>query len=102
MARDGAKDNITHDELRNLEALAQVCDPHLFNDISSLNSGLRTDEIVPILKSISIPLNETVLYCKWRNSYVSCSDYFTEILTEEGVCYTFNALDFSEVFREEM
>lgn len=97
----GQKDNLTIEELRNLEALAQVCDPHLFaND--TLESGLEPHEIVPLLKRLTMTLNETTLFCKWRNSVEGCEKYFTEILTEEGFCYTFNVLNSKELFREDL
>lgn len=92
--------NISEEELKSLEAVAQICDPHLFANIS-LNSGIEAYEIVPLLKKITVSLNETTLFCKWRNSIADCSQFFTEILTEEGFCYTFNSLKFSELFREE-
>lgn len=96
----GMLDNLTIDELRNLEAVSQTCDLHLFNG-DFLNSGLKAKEIVPLLKSITVSLNETTLFCRWRNSINECSEYFTEILTEEGFCYTFNVLDASEMFKQE-
>ncbi|CRK87601.1 CLUMA_CG001397, isoform A [Clunio marinus] len=94
-------DNLTIDQLKNLEAVAQICDPHLLKDLP-INSGLEANEIVPLLKSITMPLNETTLFCKWRNTVLPCTDYFTEILTEEGFCYTFNILDASELFKEDV
>jgi amiloride-sensitive sodium channel len=99
MTHIGQADNLTSDELRYLEAVAQICDPHLFEDLS-IKSGLKTDEIVPLLKSITVSLNETTLFCKWRNSINSCGEFFTEVLTEEGFCYTFNVLDSSELYRQ--
>lgn len=87
-------------ELKNLEAVAQICDSHLFVGVS-LDSGLEAEEIVPLLKSITTSLNETTLFCKWRNQIAGCGEFFTEILTEEGFCYTFNVLNFEELFREE-
>lgn len=101
MAMRGQSENLTIDELKNLEALAQVCDPHLFGNFS-VDSGLELDEIVPLLQMMKMPLNETTLFCKWRNNVQLCENYFTEILTEEGYCYTFNVLRAEELFREEV
>lgn len=47
-------------------------------------------------------LNETTLFCKWRNSVNYCTEFFSEIITEEGFCYTFNVLDASELFRDDI
>lgn len=98
----GQKDTLTEDQLQGLEAVAQICDPHLFLNAGPINSGLKDADIVPLLKSMAISLNETTLFCKWRNSILPCEEYFTEIITEEGFCYTFNALKFSDMFKEDV
>lgn len=92
--------DLEYDELKNLEAVSQICDSHLFAGIP-LNSGLEVEEVVPLLKSITTSLNETTLFCKWRNQVGDCGQFFSEILTEEGFCYTFNVLNFDELFRGE-
>jgi amiloride-sensitive sodium channel len=95
--------NFTAEQTKIMEAVAQVCDPHLFalHNIS-IGSGLRRDQIVPLLKDISVPLNESTLFCKWRNEVNLCDEYFTEIITEEGFCYTFNVLKSDELFRQDV
>ena len=100
LIRKNASDELDENELRNLEAVAQICDSHLFAGIT-LNSSLQAEEIVPLLKSITTSLNETTLFCKWRNQINYCEEFFSEILTEEGFCYTFNVLNFEELFRGE-
>lgn len=97
----GIGNNLTEEELRNLEAVVHVCDPHLFKD-KILNSGLKSDEIVPLLKSITMSMNESILLCKWRNIFMDCSGLFTDIITEEGFCYTFNILNSQELFKEDV
>lgn len=95
--------NFTDEKQKVLEAIAQVCDLHLFAMQNvSIDSGLKPEEIVPTLRASAVPLNESILFCKWRNSVRSCDEYFTEILTEEGFCYTFNVLDSSQLFKEEV
>lgn len=96
------KENMTNGELRNLEAVAQICDPHLFVEAPPMESGLKDEEIVPLLQKITMPLNETTLFCKWRNSVKPCNEYFTEVITEEGFCYTFNVMDSAELFKEDV
>lgn len=94
-------ENLTIDELQSLEAIAQICDPHLMMKFP-LESGLETEEILPLLRRITVSLNETTLFCKWRNQISDCGSFFTETITEEGFCYTFNVLDSSELFKEDI
>lgn len=46
-------------------------------------------------------MDAAIFQCKWRNDFVNCSDILTPILTEEGMCLTFNTLSAQELFREE-
>ena len=93
--------NMSHYERTVIEAVTQVCDPHLFQrQNQSIGSGLKAEDIVPLLKSVTMTLGETTLYCKWRNDVNLCDEYFTEIITEEGFCYTFNVLKSDELFKE--
>ncbi|VEN48136.1 unnamed protein product, partial [Callosobruchus maculatus] len=39
-------------------------------------------------------------YCEYLDQRQVCKDYFTPILTEEGVCYSFNILDKADMFRD--
>lgn len=94
-------ENLTEDEQRNLEAVAQICDLHLF-DKHAINSTLQPEDIVPLLKSITVSLNETTLFCRWRNSINSCDHFFKEVITDEGFCFTFNVLNSSELFKEDV
>lgn len=98
MSTNDEQENLTIDELKTLEAVAQVCDSHLFDKIK-INSGLTPEEIIPRLQATSISLAGCTILCKWRNSMADCGAYFKEVLTEEGFCYTFNALDSSEIFK---
>lgn len=62
---------------------------------------LYVNIVISYLK-IAPPLNETLLYCLWRGTIINCTDLFTEILTEEGLCYTFNMLNAQEFFSGEV
>lgn len=73
-----------------MEALSQVCDSHLLTRQLSLKPTNGKD-FSEILRNISIP--NFILFCKFRENLVDCSEYFTETLTSEGVCQTFNAVD---------
>lgn len=88
---------MTTEELHRFEAFSQICERHLLEG-KQLESGLQPEDIVPLLRSIAIPSNETIFQCMWRSSHVPCSEYFSEIFTEEGLCSTFNMLDSSDIY----
>lgn len=39
--------------------------------------------------------------CEWKRKNFICRDKFKTILTEDGICYTFNSLDLTDIYREE-
>lgn len=93
--------NLTDNEMMNLAAITQICDPHLLISFNPIESELEPKNILPLLKNITMSLNETTFLCLWMNEVKPCNEIFTETITEEGFCYTFNVLSSSELFREE-
>lgn len=51
-----------------------------------------------ILKNVSIPQKEIILFCKFHNSLIDCSELFEEVITDDGICYTMNMLKAKEMF----
>lgn len=82
-------------------AVLQVCS-------DSVNKGLNeTDEynftgpeIFEIIHEVAPSFNETLVDCKFQNKQELCRDYFQQVITEEGLCYTFNSLDPSDIYRD--
>uniref|UniRef100_A0A182QS19 Pickpocket n=1 Tax=Anopheles farauti TaxID=69004 RepID=A0A182QS19_9DIPT len=78
-------------------AVAQVCDAHILRNVS-LNQ--TTDpSCVDLLRNVSIPLGTALFFCKWRNDAGRCDEFFTETITEEGICFTFNSQSAEEMLR---
>lgn len=101
LAQQNKTGNMKIEVLKKLEALSQICSSHLFSSIDPLNSGLKSDKIVEVLKEIGLDFSESALFCKFGDEITSCNNFFTEVLTEDGVCYSFNMLEHSEVFNKE-
>lgn len=40
--------------------------------------------------------------CFWLGLNTDCNDILTEIITDAGICYTFNLLDRKDMFKDEM
>lgn len=53
-------------------------------------------------KKVSPTLSNTLLKCTWRRRNFNCSDLFHEVLTNEGICFSFNYLNASELYNEQM
>ena len=84
-----------------MAALSQVCDSHILKDVN-LNSTTNPREYIKLLKEMAVPFDEMFFFCSWRSRYTECSNIFTEVITEEGICYTFNMLNAQELLRSEV
>lgn len=45
------------------------------------------------LRKMWNPFKDIFISCKWRDEQILCSKLFSEIWTEEGICYTFNMME---------
>ncbi|XP_055629359.1 pickpocket protein 28-like [Toxorhynchites rutilus septentrionalis] len=87
------------ERLSRLQAVAQVCDAHIFD--SSVFNQTYDSECVNWLKNVSVSDAEMLMICRWRNDVRGCDDIFSTTITEEGLCYTFNAVASDELLRQE-
>ncbi|CAO1310274.1 unnamed protein product, partial [Diamesa serratosioi] len=90
--------DLTVEQKSNLEAIYQVCKTDYFN--YRILSPKINESFTDILKRIAIPFNDTFLRCKWRGMKKNCEDLFTELITDEGVCYTFNMMKYQDFYKD--
>ncbi|XP_063709864.1 pickpocket protein 28 [Culicoides brevitarsis] len=93
-------ETLTDDEKFKLEIIAQTCDAHLLVNAGIGNATITSDCIDQLL-DMAPQFNETLFHCKYQNLADTCDTLFAPIITEDGVCYTFNALSGQEIYRKE-
>lgn len=58
-----------------------------------------TNSVNP-LNSFEGSVETRITNAKWRNNYSSSGNLFTEVATEEGFCFTFNMMNFNDLFED--
>jgi acid-sensing ion channel, other len=66
------------------------------------NYNLSIQSRVRPLKNFSGMTEQRITNLKFRNDLTPSSELFTEIVTQEGFCWTFNMLNFADLFREDV
>ena len=88
-----------HFSAERFAAISQICQYQVDFDLGA-NENLTNSKIVDLIKEGALDFSDTMSYCMWRHKFNSCNEYFVPYLTEDGVCFTFNALDSREVFKD--
>lgn len=55
-----------------------------------------------VAKRYAPTLNDVLQDCSWRRYSRPCSELFNEVLTDDGICFSFNLLNASELYNEAM
>lgn len=63
------------------------------------NFNMSDNSAVDHLKNFTGSVDRRINAVKWRNDQKNASDIFTEVATEEGFCYTFNSMNFEDLFQ---
>ncbi|XP_058826840.1 pickpocket protein 28-like [Topomyia yanbarensis] len=95
--RNETLDQASLDELL---AVLQICDRFFHSSVQNLSfDGVKsTVDLVSVLRRLSILQNDTFMMCKMHG--FSCSKMFTQTITEEGVCFTYNGFSQNDMFRK--
>lgn len=84
-------------ERKSLYALAHVCD---YDDmlLHDLEYPVTKSSVLNDLKKISLNLEEVIYRTKFTGLWKSDDSEFYEMFTNEGICYSFNLLDYKYLF----
>lgn len=83
-----------------MDALSHICQFH-FPPFLHWGKNFTNESIYSILTDIAPSLNYSMFQCSWLNNEMPCSALFTPVLTESGLCFSFNAPNAHEVFTPE-
>ncbi|XP_058827152.1 pickpocket protein 28-like [Topomyia yanbarensis] len=61
---------------------------------------LRMD-VIKVLQSIAIPMEDMFAACRLRKVQVPCSAIISQSITQLGICYTFNAISSDDLFKKD-
>ena len=85
----------------NLDIAYQYCNLRYKNYANdSFNENIDPTVFYDLTKEMALPLEDIAIDCTWLNNPdQNCTDLFKEVLTEDGVCYTFNLYPPEELLR---
>ncbi|XP_041982502.1 uncharacterized protein LOC121735666 [Aricia agestis] len=101
MLKKGTIDQFTENQKIKYDMMSSICglkdgfigaDDLLFHNLT---------EDIQFLKEMLPKENYVLDECGWKNTILNCPDMFTQILTDEGNCYTFNTLGPDDMLRVE-
>jgi len=91
------------EQLDKLRGLRHVCDLDANEKMSQIldqcNSSHSHDDVLKVLQELSIPFDQLFGRCRYGSwLFEDCKKLFSKVITDEGVGYTFNMLDQSDLF----
>ncbi|XP_030745228.1 pickpocket protein 28-like isoform X2 [Sitophilus oryzae] len=87
------------DEENTFSDLSLVCGQHPGNFNAQGNLTIDNSTI-EFLMAIAPDFNDVLISCRYTQRNENCINFFTPILTGDGLCFTFNMLDKEELFKK--
>lgn len=83
-----------------INALGQVC-PNMPNAIDFKFDEFANEEIYEIIADTAADMLLNMNGCNWQDEPLRCNKILIPILTEYGLCRTFNAISPNETYTDE-
>lgn len=85
-----------------MKVASQLCEELTSRDIFSLFSDNYTDTTIrSTINRLAPTFNDTLEYCEFSDDKTGCSKFFYPIITEDGLCYTFNSWNENDMISDE-
>ncbi|KAH8264123.1 hypothetical protein KR038_003287 [Drosophila bunnanda] len=92
--------NVSALEMEEFRTLLHVCNTQIIDEDMPLIAGDDLDYF-EVLERMLPQFDRYFFYCRWLSRFGECEKFFRKTLTEEGICYTFNGLRATEIYRED-
>lgn len=83
--------------------MQQVCILDIY-DLNATNptfdDAASTVNIMQKLREIAPKINSTMFRCTYRSYDLPCKDLFSEVMTDVGLCFSFNMLNSRELYSD--
>ena len=95
-------DELSKDQKIVVAVNSQWCSPQeSLENLKNLNFDNDLD-VVKIMRESQPELSEIFVNCTRNSLSIDCSEIFTRVLTENGFCFTYNMLNYDEIFTSEI
>ncbi|XP_069695435.1 pickpocket protein 28-like isoform X2 [Periplaneta americana] len=92
------KENKTDEEKKKLEQSKIVCN-NVYTIFDFEGRDVATDEDLDFIDEVALKLDEMCSRSTWGGIESDCDELFTTVLTDDGLCFSFNILASEELFR---
>ena len=78
-----------------------VC-KNTWNSSIKWNTSTQPSQYISILRKLALDIRSIFDYCELPKDTYDCWEVLSEMITEHGLCYTYNSKSSSEIYRDIM
>lgn len=93
---------IAQDERFKFEIMSLICPIYYGKIQKNFKVSFVNEAAIHFMKEVSPKMSDIFWSCEWLGNPTGCDELFSPLLTDEGICFTFNMLNRSELYKSEM